>query len=281
MKFASAIITLAAGLALAAVSLSAQTPAPTPASSGLALPAAPASAQPSPLALAPSAPPAPVDPDTAFSTGLAAYENGKYADAIRLFSSAETSATSLALEYNLGNAYYQLGDHADAILHYLRALVLEPRDPDARQNLALARQAINVSAPDQTYLDRVSSWLSVNAWAWLLTIFGWATLYLFFLPRLYRWSGATPWLCFAASFAIAGLSLAALWADHLHSHDGVILRSDTQLKLSPTAGSQAIGVLQSGDIAENLRQHPGYYYIRAPDGRLGWVEAIDYSPVYD
>ncbi|MGA2053596.1 MAG: tetratricopeptide repeat protein [Opitutales bacterium] len=279
MKLPTAIFSAAACFALAAATATAQTSAPVTPS--LALPPAPVPASTPSLALAPSAPSTPVDPDTAFSTGLAAYENGNFAEARRLFSAAEPIATSFALEYNLANACYQLGDQADAILHYLRALALNPRDPDARQNLSLARQAVNLTVPDPTFLERLSSGLSVNAWACLLAFFGWVALYLLFLPRLYRWNGASPWLCFAVSFAIAAIALAALGQDHLHSHDGVILRAGAKLKLSPVPGSEDIGVLQAGEVAESLRQHPGYYYIRAADGRLGWVEAINYAPVYD
>jgi len=272
--FSLAIVTLACGAALA------QSPAPTPAAPGLALPSGSSpSAQSLTLSAASEEPAA--DPDTAFTTGLAAYEKGDYTLARKNFTAAERTATSFALEYNLGNTCYQIGDQAGAILHYLRALVLNPRDPDARQNLALARQALNLSVPDPTFLDRLSASLSVNAWAWLLVLFGWAALYLLFLPRLWRWRGATPWLLFTLSVIISGVAVTALAEAHLHSHDGVVLHADSQFKLSPTTDSQAIGVLQAGEIAEALDQHNGYYKIRTSDGRLGWISSLSYAPVYN
>jgi tetratricopeptide (TPR) repeat protein len=281
MKTLPAIILAAAFFTLAASFAPAQSPAPAQPSSGLALSAVSPAPTPNPTDAAPAAAEPPADPDTAFTLGLAAYEKGNFAEARKDFMAAARTATSFALEYNLGNACYQVGDQAAAILHYLRALALDPRDPDARQNLALARQAVNLTAPDPTFLERVIAWMSLNAWTWMLTLFGWASAYLLFLPRLYRWRGALPWLLFTVCVILSGIAATALWQDHLHSHDGVVLRADTQLKLSPTANSQAIGVLQAGETAEALRQHSGYYYIRASDGRLGWVEALNYAPVYD
>jgi len=297
MKSLPAILLATAILTLARCAALAQSPAPAQSSPGLALPSAsaPSASPSSSLALPstlssssaqslPSSPATeepPADPDTAFTTGLAAYENGDYPTARKNFAAAERTATSFALEYNLGNACYQTGDQAAAILHYLRALVLNPRDPDARQNLALARQALNLSVPDPDFLTRLSDSLSVNAWAWILVIFGWAAAYLLFLPRLWRWRGAAPWLLFAASLAIAGIAFTALVQAHLHSHDGVILHADSQFKLSPTSSSQAIGVLQAGEIAEALEQYNGYYKVRAADGRLGWISSLSYAPVYD
>jgi tetratricopeptide (TPR) repeat protein len=222
----------------------------------------------------------PANPDSAFSLGLAAYDTHNYAEARRNFSAAARTATSFALEYNLGNACYQAGDPPAAILHYLRALAIDPRDPDARQNLALARAALAITVPDPSFLEHVTAFLNVDAWAWLLTFFGWAALSLLLLPRLFRWRGATPWLLFTLALLLSATAVAALVTAHRHARDGVVLHADTQIKLSPTADSQAVGTLAAGDVGETLDEHNGYYYIRASDGRLGWVNSLNFAPIY-
>jgi tetratricopeptide (TPR) repeat protein len=219
------------------------------------------------------------NPDNDFSLGLAAYDKGDYATARDYFAFAGRSVTSPALEFDWGNACFQTKDMGGAILHYLRALALDPRDPDARANLSLARQALGVNAPESTRLDLLSNWMSVNGWTWLATLFGWTALYLLLLPRLYGWGGKVPWLLFAGSIAVTIVAAFGLWGTHLHARDGVTLRADTQLKLLPTANSQPIGMLQAGDIAQTLRQHGDYYYVRSPDGTLGWVQGNNYEPV--
>ena len=70
----------------------------------------------------------------------AQYERGEYADAAQQFEALIDSGYEDAdLYYNLGNAYFKNGDLGRAVLNYLRAEELSPRDADIRANLDLAR----------------------------------------------------------------------------------------------------------------------------------------------
>lgn len=66
------------------------------------------------------------------------------------------------LYYNLGNAYFKLGELGPSILNYERALELAPGDPDARANLALAR---SLTADEIEPLPRF----------WVLSVLSWWT----------------------------------------------------------------------------------------------------------
>lgn len=222
----------------------------------------------------------PADPAGAFSAGLASYAAGDYRKARGHFLTAEHQAVTAALEYNFGNACYSAGDQGEAILHYLRALSLNPGDPDARQNLALSRQALNIAEPDSTLLDRYAGVFKENTWTWLATFAVWAAIYLAFLPRLYRWGGVTPKLLCAILLLVALGAGVGVWGAKQHDHDGVVLRSDTPLTLSPTAESGAIGVVQAGEMAQVLETHNDYYKVQTDDGRLGWVDDTSYAPVW-
>jgi hypothetical protein len=246
------------------------------------LPPIPAAA--TPAASAPAAAPAisiPADPAQAFAAGVAAYEKNDFDQARALFAGAEAKAVSAPLEYNFGNASFQAKNYGAAVLHYLRALTLSPRDPDARQNLELARKAANITTADPTRLESFAGLLSINSWAWLLTVAAWATVYLAVLPRLFRWRGAAPWLLCATVALVAIGAGIGYWGAQQHAADGVVLAADTPVKLSPTAESPAIGILQPGEVAQTLEEHNGHFKIRAADGRLGWVDAANYSPVWN
>ena len=175
----------------------------------------------------------------------------------------------------------EAGDYGAAVLHYLRALTLNPRDPDARQNLALARRTANLSVPDPTRVESFAALLSINSWVWLATLAGWATVYLAFLPRLYRWRGVAPWLLCATAAVITVAAGVGYYGASQHTQDGVVLRADTAVKLSPTANAPAIGTLQVGEVARTLDEHAGYFKIQTADGRLGWVNGANYSPVWN
>lgn len=221
----------------------------------------------------------PEDPAAAFTAGVAAYNKNNFAEAQAYFAGAEKKAISPALEFDLGNACYQSADYGGAILHYLRVLALSPRDPDALQNLALARKGANIPAPDQTRLDHYAAFFTRNTWAWLTSLSGWIAVYLAFFPRLYRWRGLTPWcLCFLFFAVAVGCGL-GLWGTQKHAHDGVVLLADTPVNISPTSNSQTLALLQPGEISQSLEQHGDYYKIRTTAGLLGWVHGTNFAMV--
>lgn len=91
-------------------------------------------------------------------TGLMAaanerYERGEYTEAAHQYESLiDMGYSDSALYFNLGNTYLESDDLGRAILSYLRALVLSPRDPDILNNLDLARS----ETVDQIEVERVS-----------------------------------------------------------------------------------------------------------------------------
>lgn len=109
------------------------------------------------------------------------YQEGDYAGAIEAYEAVLMAGfRSGGLEYNLGNAYFKSGDLGRSILHWERASVLAPGDPDIRANLDLARQ-LTVDAVEP--LPRF----------WLLAVLAW-------------WVGLLPRAALVAVVAIAWLS---------------------------------------------------------------------------
>lgn len=221
----------------------------------------------------------PADPPAAFAAGVAAYGKNDFAQAREIFAAAEKKSVSPALEYNFGNACYQAGDFGAAILHYLRALSLDPRDPDARQNLALARKGANLTPPDATRLERYAGFLDQNTWTWIAAGAGWVALYLMFLPRLFRWRGVLPWLLCLTALGVAIAGGIGWWGAQQHANDGVVLLADTPVKVSPTTNSPSIAMLQPGEIAPTLERHGDYYKVSTSSGQVGWVNAANYALV--
>ena len=68
------------------------------------------------------------------------FERGEYAEAAQLYEALiGLGYRDPTVYFNLGNAYMEDGDFGRAILNYLRAEELSPRDPDIIANLDLAR----------------------------------------------------------------------------------------------------------------------------------------------
>jgi tetratricopeptide (TPR) repeat protein len=92
----------------------------------LALPGAGAAADP---AVDPSADPA-VAARAAYRRGADLYKAGKYREAIAQFEAADRLKPSPALQFNIGQSWEKLGDHAAALASFARYLRLDPAAPN-------------------------------------------------------------------------------------------------------------------------------------------------------
>ena len=69
------------------------------------------------------------------------YERGEFAEAAQVYEALiDQGFRDTAVYYNLGNTYLESGDLGRAVLSYLRAEELSPRDPDILVNLELVRK---------------------------------------------------------------------------------------------------------------------------------------------
>src|SRR5215210_1398695 len=80
------------------------------------------------------------DQDPLFAQANQQYSEGHFQEAIKSYDGLVASGQwSANLFYNLGNAWFRLGDFGHAILNYERALALDPHHPETMANLRLAR----------------------------------------------------------------------------------------------------------------------------------------------
>ena len=137
------------------------------------------------------------------------YLAGHYAEAAQIYEQlAAQGVQDSGLFYNLGNAYYQLGDVAQALVSYERAAQLDPRDPDVRANLTLARSQVAGAPPAggdgplASLANLTAGWLTLNETA-LLALGAWFLLALLLLVGRMARPGRSQKLLRAA----AGLAL--------------------------------------------------------------------------
>jgi tetratricopeptide (TPR) repeat protein len=158
------------------------------------------------------------------------------------------------MEYNAGNARFRSGDLGLAILHYKRALRLDPRHAEARANLSAARRKRldQAEAAGPTIMERLAFWhrllsakekFSLGLGFWIL---GWLPL----LVQLFR---PLPWLRTLAAFCLlpaAGLVLSLavqLWSESRHP-EAVVQAPEVFLRL---------GGAERYDPAVKEPLHPG------------------------
>lgn len=217
-----------------------------------------------------------------------AYAAGDHAGALALFDSVNTVWTSAGLEYNIGNCHYKLGHMPKAILHYERALKLEPGAEDVKAGLELARQQIpdRISMPAEGPLskawDRLRGGSDPDHWArWAL----WSCLLCALalaVPAILGKASARRLLLPVAGLllltTVISASLAALRAREVRTHEeGIIMSPKVELRSEPRSSGTVLFVLHKGSKVRIQHTMEGWHEVRLPNGSVGWMpqEALE------
>jgi tetratricopeptide (TPR) repeat protein len=206
-----------------------------------------------------------------------AYKEGKYADAARLYNDIlQGGRESGAVYYNLGNAYYKIGDVGKAVLSYERAGSLIPRDRDLDFNYPYALSKVDQYQEDKGNLliQMVNRHVQFYTRDEMVVVMTCAVFFagVFFLLSLYlNWPrpvtrGVTVLLLFV--FAVYGAGLAA----KVLSEKGlavVVAAGDAYFE--PREESTTHFKLPEGTKVNILKTEGPWLKIRRLDGKVGWA----------
>jgi tetratricopeptide (TPR) repeat protein len=207
-----------------------------------------------------------------FAQGQTHYAAGNYAAAAQSFLLAVSNAPSAGAYQNLGNAAWQEERVAVALLAWERAVWIDPRQANARQNLQFARERAQLDAPDLTWGEIASTWLPSDWWAWLACGSLWFAVSLAVGPAVLRWR-KSGWQQALMALGLGGflLSVPANYGAVTRTALGLVLEAETPLRLTPTADAEAPTKLAAGDPARVLRSRGKYLLVRTRQA-TGWVE---------
>ncbi|MCB0760932.1 MAG: tetratricopeptide repeat protein [Flavobacteriales bacterium] len=229
------------------------------------------------------------DVDELYTRANAAYEAGDFTTARDLYLQIEETHTSLELQYNMGNTYYKLGDVAHAILHYERALDINPRDEDARTNLRIANQLVKDkidALPSLGVDDVVDNLVSANT----ISMWTWSAIAAMFLSALLAALYLLSRPGAARRMALAGSALLLLTAiiayiggdaatDRLKDQSEAIVMPAKVDVLNQPNGDQTVFVLHEGTKVYLRREQEAWVEITIANGSVGWVKRGDIEGV--
>ena len=180
------------------------------------------------------------------------------------------------LYYNLGNTYYRLGQMGPAILNYLRAKSLIPRDKDLEANLKSAyletmdhlegKQSNNIFL---FWLDDFNQVETIQALVLSSLIF-WITMIFQLFFKTGFWSIAR-----SAMLCLLLLTAISAGAKHYWSANNlacVVLAKTIEVKSLPGSDSVTLYQLHEGAVLSVLETKDDWYKVELPDDKRGWVK---------
>jgi tetratricopeptide (TPR) repeat protein len=221
--------------------------------------------------------PAGAAPSNQFAKANADYAAGHFREAVdgyeAIVKSGQWNATVF---YDLGNAWYRLGDNGRAILNYERALMLDHAQPEAEANLRVVRDQARALELAKTWRDRAVEYCSEKQWTWMAAGAFWTACFLaaglWFSRRRMPLAMAALVLCIAISAAATG----AVWTGENGSRGAelaIVTAKEVPARLATADSANSVLVLPSGSEITILSVRGDWIYAGLPNGLRGWMPA--------
>ena len=226
--------------------------------------------------------------DSLWTTGVAAYSDGRWEDADRAWSAIEgVGMSSPELYCNIGDVRFRQSRLGDAILYYSRALKMDPSFSDARHNLEFAKSLTQDkidTVPEfflRSWMRKLCWTLPSDTWAWLSLVLLAGVLALVLLFLLARGSAARKWGFFGGVVVLILLIFTLLFAswqkrDYLRADDAVVMRPVVSVKSAPSQmDTKDLFILHEGTRVQVLDSVGEWCDVRLSDGREGWLKSSE------
>ena len=221
------------------------------------------------------------DPVGGYNQGNRFYSQGQYADANKLYAGELIKNSNLL--YNSGNAWYKLGNTGKAVLYWLRAERLSPRDPDIKANLRLVQSQVSKALPVSSS-NRITDFFralrdlgSSRGWGMLLSVSIWGFWVAFSLRIIFSRSRfRTGFSILLISFIILVLASGAGFLSRRNWEQEpaavVIDNNGVSAKSGPGKDLTNVFNLPAGARVLVKECRSGFCSIDLPPGMVGWVD---------
>ena len=228
-----------------------------------------------------------------FDEAATAYNEGRYEEAAALYEKIiDGGEHSAAVYFNLGNTYYKLNRVAPSIYYYEKALLLDPDDPEIKENLGFA-QNMTLDAVEKLpetdinkAYEQVTGVLTYDQWAFLAVLFmvlfvlGMCLYMVFRFPREKR-------LSFTAGLISLGLMVISLvlayvqYRPYTSEQPAIIFAEETAVRTEPNTRSEQAFLLHEGTKVNVLDRLNDWQRIELENGQSGWLLAEDLKVLKD
>ncbi|MCA9489593.1 MAG: hypothetical protein KC621_06705 [Myxococcales bacterium] len=208
--------------------------------------------------------------------GHALFEQGDVDGAIERWSSvaADGGHPSGVVEYDLGTAWLRKDDAARALVHFLAAARLRPRDGDVQHDLALCRSALRTTADGRSLADppaSVPGWGRVIAPGELgvvgVLLAGLGSVLLLGRRRIRPWPGVSV---LTGGVVVGALGVWGLEQQAQHPL-AVVLDEEVVVRDAPQVdGGERYRWVRGTELLVE-RHYGDFFLVEDGRGRRGWV----------
>jgi tetratricopeptide (TPR) repeat protein len=222
---------------------------------------------------------------TGFEKGNDLYKDGKYELAAKAYESVlATNKESAELYFNLGNCYYKLQKTAPSIYNYEKALVLDPNNKEALNNIKFAQKRtideIKV-IPKVGFGKLLRDFTGIYPFeTWACISIGFAVLFLlFFIGYYFSQTGVIKRLFFLGMFIVllfVLMSVAAAFFEKSHfdnERPAIVFAESAEVRSEPQNASGTVFVLHEGTKVYVEETLESWKKIQLTDGTEGWIES--------
>ena len=221
------------------------------------------------------------DIEKVFQEGETYYRKQNYQKAVDLYEDILSKGfKGASIHYNLGNAYFRLGDMGKTLLNYERALKFSPEDRELKHNLIFVRELLpdRIGAPESPRwiqrLKRSHHIFSMNAimvvlsfcYSLILLAAAYAIFKVSFRPRFFRRILIPVGILFVIFLVLGGLKVL-----EPQLSPAIIIAKEVDVHYGPSAHETKAFVLHAGAKC-SIRDISGeWVLIWLSNDRGGWV----------
>ncbi|HYJ05012.1 MAG TPA: tetratricopeptide repeat protein [Chthoniobacterales bacterium] len=215
--------------------------------------------------------------DATFAKANQAYSEGRFQEAVDGYQGfVEAGRWNANLFYNLGNAWFRVGDFGKAILNYERARALDPHHPEASANLRLARDEARALELRKNGMELYVAMATPTQYAVAAAIAFWFVLFgvtrLFFSPR--RSAGRLAMIAFATAGCV--LFIFALYTLENGAQGralAIVTGKDIEARVATADSASSVLTLPPGSEIKVLSERGEWVYAALPNEQRGWIPA--------
>ena len=213
-----------------------------------------------------------------FTAANELYKKGSYAEAVQAYEAVRAAGfESGALNFNLGNAYFKLGQSGKAVLNYERARRVLPRDADVFSNTRYALSLTGGNTLEQNIWQRfIGDQIGLYTLDELVLIclFVFAAMAVFSLWGLYRsWSERRRFVVTSLLLMVFMIYSGLFYLKFKLEAGQAVVTAQTEARYEPLSDSTVYFDLAQGSSVRVVRNEGGWSKIGRRDGRLGWVKS--------